>query len=42
MDWAAYLKNLQTVFCKFNPSAIILELVLIRLFRNGLRSSIRA
>ena len=36
MDWAAYLKHLQTVFQKFDPDAVILEPVLIRLFYDGL------
>ena len=41
MDWSAYLEHLQTVFREFNANAVILEPVLIRLFRNGLRPSIR-
>ena len=42
MDWAAYLEHLQTVFRKFDANAVILEPVLIRLFRDSLRPSIRA
>ena len=42
MDWAAYLKHLQTVFCKFDSNAVISEPVLIRLFCNGLKPSIYA
>ena len=42
MEWAANLEHLQTVFRKFDADAVILEPVLMRLFRNGLRSSIRA
>ena len=42
IDWVAYLEHLQTVLCKFNANAIISEPVLIRLFCNGLRLSIRA
>ena len=42
MDWAAHLKHLQTVLPEFNVDAMISEPVLIRLFRNGLRPSIRA
>ena len=37
MDQAAYLQHLQTVLCKFNTDAIILEPALICLFRNSLR-----
>ena len=39
MDWAAYLKHLQTVLREFDADA---KAVLIRLFRNGLKPSIRA
>ena len=42
MDWAAHLKHLQTVFREFDTDAVISELDLIRLFRDGLRPSIRA
>ena len=42
MDWAAELEHLQTVFRKFEPNAVILEPVLICLFRNGLWPSIHA
>ena len=42
MDWAAYPEHLQTVFRNCNANAMILEPVLIRLFCNGLRPSIRA
>ena len=42
MDWAAHLKYLQTVFQEFNAHAVISEPVLIRLFRDGLKPSIRA
>ena len=42
IDWAAYLKHLQPVFQKFNANMVISELVLIRLFRNGLWLSIHA
>ena len=42
MDWAAYTKYLQTVFQEFNADAVISQPVLIRLFHNGLRPSIRA
>ena len=42
MDWAAHLEHLQTVLREFNADTVILERVLIRLFRDGLRPSIRA
>ena len=42
MNWAAHLEHLQTVLQEFDANALISELVLIRLFRNGLRPSIRA
>ena len=42
MDRAAHLKHLQLVFQKFDADAVILEPVLISLFRNGLKPSIRA
>ena len=42
MDWAAHLEHLQTVLQEFDANAVISEPVLIRLFRNGLRPSIRA
>ena len=42
MDLATHLEHLQTVFWEFDANAVILEPVLIRLFRNGLRPSIRA
>ena len=42
MDWAAHLEHLQTVLREFDADAVISEPVLIRLFRNGLRPSIRA
>ena len=42
MDWAAHLEHLQTVFREFDADTVISEPVLIRLFRNGLRPSIRA
>ena len=42
MDWTVYLEYLQTIFCKFDANVVIVEPVLIRLFRNGLRPSIRA
>ena len=42
IDWAAYLEHLQTVLREFDADALILEPVLIRLFRNSLRPSIRA
>ena len=42
MDWAAHLEHLQIVFQEFDVDAVILEPVLIRLFRNGLSPSIRA
>ena len=42
MDWAAYLEHLQTVLREFLADAVISELVLIRLFCNGLRPSTRA
>ena len=41
MDWAAYLEHLQTVPQEFDTDAVILELVLIPLFCNGMRLSIR-
>ena len=41
MYWKAYLKHLQTIFRKFDANAVILELVLIRLFCNSLKSFIR-
>ena len=40
MDRAAHLKNLQIVLHKFNANAVILEPVLICLFRDGLMPSI--
>ena len=42
MDWAAHLEHLQTVVREFNANAVISEPVLICLFRNGCRLSIRA
>ena len=42
MGWAAHLEHLQTILHKFDANTVILEPVLIRLFRNGLRPSIRA
>ena len=42
MDQAANLEHLQTVCQEFNANAVILEPVLIRLFRNDLRPSIHA
>ena len=42
MDWAAHLEHLQTVLREFDADAVISEPVLIRLFRNGVRPSIRA
>ena len=41
IDWAAHLEHLQTAFWEFDANAVILELVLINLFRNGLKPSIR-
>ena len=40
MDWAAHLEHLQTILQEFDTNAVISEPVLIRLFCNGLRSSI--
>ena len=42
MDWAVHLEHLQTVLREFDANAVISEPVLIRLFRDGLRPSIRA
>ena len=42
MDWAAHREHLQTVFQEFDADMVILEPVLIRLFRNGLSLSICA
>ena len=42
MDWAAHFEHLQTVFRKFDADAVILELVLICLFSDSLKPSIRA
>ena len=42
MDWMTHLEHLHTVFREFNANVVILESVLIRLFRDGLRPSIRA
>ena len=42
MDLAAHLEHLQTVFRTFDAHAVILVPVLIYLFCNGLRPSIRA
>ena len=42
MDWAAYLKHLQIVFHNFDIEKVILELILIHLFCNGLYLSIHA
>ena len=42
MDWAAYLKHLQTVLKEFDPAAAPTERVLICYFCDGLRPSIRA
>ena len=42
MDWAAHLDHLQTVFWEFHNNVVILEPVLIRMFRNGLQPFIRA
>ena len=41
MDRAAHLEHLQTVFREFDANTVILEPVLIHLFRDGLRPSIR-
>ena len=38
----AHLEHLQTVLQEFDANAVILELVLIRLFRNGFKPSIRS
>ena len=42
MDWAAHLEHLQTVFRELDANAVISEPVLIRLFCDGLKPSIRA
>ena len=42
MDWAAHLQHLETVLQEFDADTVILEPVLIRLFHDGLRPSIRA
>ena len=42
MDWVAHLEHLQTIFQEFDANAVISEPVVIRLFRDGLRRSIRA
>ena len=42
MDWAAHFEHLQTVLREFDANTVILEPVLIRLFRDGLKPSIRA
>ena len=42
MDWVAHLEHLQTVRREFDTDAVILEPILIRRFRDGLRPSIRA
>ena len=42
MNWAAHFEHLQTVLQEFNADVVILESVWIRLFRDGLRPSIRA
>ena len=36
MDWVAHLEYLETIFYKFDADEVISELVLIRLFCNGL------
>ena len=41
MNWATHQKHLQTILQEFDAGAMILEPILIRLFRNGLRPSIR-
>ena len=42
MDWTAHLEHLQTVLQEFDANTMILEPVLICLFRNGLRLFIHA
>ena len=42
MEWAAHLEHLQTIFQEFNADAVISKLVLICLFHDGFRPSIRA
>ena len=42
MDWAAHLEHLQIAFQEFNAEMVISELVLIRLFHNGLWPSMYA
>ena len=42
MDWPTHLEQLQTVLCKFNADKVILKPVLIRLFSDSIRPSIRA
>ena len=42
MDLAVHLERLQIVFRKLDANTVILELVLIRLFYDGLRPFIRA
>ena len=42
MDWAAHLEHLQSILREFDPTAVLNEETLIRYFRDGLRSYIRA
>ena len=42
MDWAAHLEYLQTVFQEYDADKVISELILIRLFSDSLKPSIRA
>ncbi len=42
LDWVAHLEHLQAVLKEFDPSDAPNEITLIRYFREGLRTSIRA
>ena len=42
MNWKAHLEHLQTVFWEFDTGMVIFEPVLICLFCNDFRPSIRA
>ena len=42
LEWAAHLEHLLTVLREFDPAATPNEEIMIRYFRKGLRSSIRA
>ena len=42
LDWAAYLKYLQSIFLEYDPIEAPTKLMMLRYFREGLRPSILA